>query len=320
MARTRDVVATTAGALVCAALLTGTAPPPADLCGARLTADVTLTSDLTCPGAGVALGPGVTLDLGGHTLRGSGPAGGTAVTGPPEGRATVRDGTVADWSVGVSAVRTGALDAVGLTVTATLYGAVQTAGPLRLEGATLVDNRVGVRCSGAGRATTGEDCTLVDTTVRGGPVGVDCYASRCALARVTLASHDTGLTQRGGHTDVVDSVVRGGRAGQETLEGSTRVLRTTYEDATTGLQLVRSTVELHDSVFRHNGTGVQADEATTDVPQDAVGNLFVDNRVALDSGSSVLTLRHNVATGDGRGIRAPYATQTGWNIGIEERP
>lgn len=304
-----------------AAALSGAAPPVPALCGSVLTSDVTLTADVTCPGAGVDLGPGVTLDLAGHTLRGAGTAGGTAVTGPAEGRASVRGGTLADWGVGVASILPGGLDVTDVTVTGTLYGAVQTSGELRLTRSALTDNRTGVRCSGAGRATTGSDCTLSDTTVTGGATAVDCYASRCTLTRATLEDADFGIAQVYGHVDVTDSLVRRCGRGQETVRGTATVLRTTFEENGNAIESVSSSVDLVDGVLRGNQGGYQSYGADgggdVSVPHEVAGTLFVDNGVALDSGSTLLSLRFNVATGTGRGIDAPWATQTGWNIGME---
>jgi hypothetical protein len=64
-------------------------------CGAMVSADTTLDSDLIdCPGNGIEIAASdVTLDLGGHTIDGTGPGLGV-VTGPGSSRVTVVNGTV----------------------------------------------------------------------------------------------------------------------------------------------------------------------------------------------------------------------------------
>src|SRR5262249_4175831 len=82
------------------------APPPRTVhCGDSISASVTLTTDLTCPGNGLIItAPDVTLDLGGHTIAGNGSNRGviigvgltSALTGD-----TVRNGTISRFSTGL---------------------------------------------------------------------------------------------------------------------------------------------------------------------------------------------------------------------------
>jgi hypothetical protein len=69
-------------------------------CGDTITEDLTLTTDLTCTGTGLRLGAGgLTIDLGGHILSGSGV--GFGVTG--DGYAvTVKNGTIRNFEVGIN--------------------------------------------------------------------------------------------------------------------------------------------------------------------------------------------------------------------------
>jgi hypothetical protein len=67
------VVAAAAGLLALAPAAPGEASPAPQRCGTVLTANTTLRADLTCTGDGLFLGAdGITLNLGGHVLRGSG--------------------------------------------------------------------------------------------------------------------------------------------------------------------------------------------------------------------------------------------------------
>ncbi len=65
----------TLAVVVAGALLGGVSPAGAVplACGTTITANTTLTSDLSCAGDGITIGaPGVVLDLGGHTITGGG--------------------------------------------------------------------------------------------------------------------------------------------------------------------------------------------------------------------------------------------------------
>ena len=70
-------------------------------CGDVITEDTTLDADLVdCPGEGIVIGASeITLDLGGHTVKGN--ATGYGIANGYYERVTVRDGTVRDFDVGV---------------------------------------------------------------------------------------------------------------------------------------------------------------------------------------------------------------------------
>lgn len=70
------------------------AAPALVRCGATVTTDTTLTRDLTCPGTGLRLAKGVTLDLGGHKLTARKAAIDVVATDGATFAAAVRNGTV----------------------------------------------------------------------------------------------------------------------------------------------------------------------------------------------------------------------------------
>lgn len=64
-------------------------------CGEVLTSSTTLSSDLTCPSDGLVIGrDGITLDLGGHTIRATTPQAGIGVDLADHSGVTVRNGTL----------------------------------------------------------------------------------------------------------------------------------------------------------------------------------------------------------------------------------
>jgi hypothetical protein len=80
---------------------TFTVTPPARRlnCGDVITEDTVLASDLTCAGNGLTIGAdGVTLDLGGHMITGSGTGTGIVVAA---GSATLLGGTVQEFATGI---------------------------------------------------------------------------------------------------------------------------------------------------------------------------------------------------------------------------
>lgn len=93
------LVALAAALLTSGGATAATAAGPAVVCGATLTEDAALTKDLYCPGRGVTLGPGVTLDLGGYKLQGN--TTGTAVTIPVGDRNAVVNGRIRDFATAV---------------------------------------------------------------------------------------------------------------------------------------------------------------------------------------------------------------------------
>jgi len=77
------------------------AAQPEVTCGATLTVDTTLTKTLKCPsGDGIILGPDVVLNLGGHSLIGSGSTG-VGVTVSSTGGNVIRNGKITNWGTGI---------------------------------------------------------------------------------------------------------------------------------------------------------------------------------------------------------------------------
>lgn len=89
----------TAALLAGAGAITADAAGPMVLCGATLNRDTVLTHDLYCPGRGVTLGPGVTLDLRGFKLQGN--TTGTAITVPVGDHNAVINGRIRDFATAV---------------------------------------------------------------------------------------------------------------------------------------------------------------------------------------------------------------------------
>src|SRR5262245_21696136 len=75
---------------------------PITACGQVVTTNAVLTTNLLCTGSGVVVGAsGITIDLKGFTLRGSGPYYG--IDDPGYDRVTVKNGVLRNFDVGVYA-------------------------------------------------------------------------------------------------------------------------------------------------------------------------------------------------------------------------
>jgi hypothetical protein len=134
--------------------MAGTGVAHADVaCGQPVTEDAVLDRDLVCLGDGVELTTAdVTLDLGGHTIRGAG--GGTGIRVRPCGQAgalTVQNGAVHGFGVGVHiAVESGCEHTVettveGLSITANETGVLggigfEQVGPVVVRGNRIREN------------------------------------------------------------------------------------------------------------------------------------------------------------------------------------
>src|SRR5215467_5390663 len=71
------------------------------VCGQVVTSDLTLTTDLIgCPGDGLIVEANVTVNLNGHTIRGSGQGVGVLARGD---RVTVMNGTITNFGTGLDA-------------------------------------------------------------------------------------------------------------------------------------------------------------------------------------------------------------------------
>jgi len=86
--------------LGCLLILAGPTATADDLCGATILDDLKLDHDLICTGAGLIVGAdGITIDLNGHTIMGSGSDVGVAVTGRTD--VSIRGGTITNFAVAV---------------------------------------------------------------------------------------------------------------------------------------------------------------------------------------------------------------------------
>jgi hypothetical protein len=140
---------------VCAPATAGAAPgsAPEPACGAVVTTDVTLTEDLLdCPGDGLVVGAsGITIDLAGHSLTGSGVfTSRSGIDNEEHDGVTVLGGSISGFAAGVRAYR--ATDGVvrDLQVSSALEGvSLDGTSGFEVVGNRFTNHRTGVRLRGA---------------------------------------------------------------------------------------------------------------------------------------------------------------------------
>ena len=192
-------------------------------CGDTITADVTLTANVTgCPGDGlIVAGNGVLVDLNGHVVSGSGIGSGIVVTGTD---VTVVDGFVRSFAFGVrsSGDRT---RLSGLTVTGNGIGVVA------LAQSGVVDNSVLAQNTGNGLTARGAGWTVADSMIldNGGAGLSFFFAGQATIKRNSVAGNAGSGIEFLAHVDqsvIADNgVARNGGHGILVADSTTQVLR-----------------------------------------------------------------------------------------------
>jgi hypothetical protein len=174
------------GAIALGALPASASAGPGDVaCGAVVTNDVQLDTDLDCPGAGLIVGaPGIAIDLAGHTVRGSGTGVGIENPGEHDG-VTIRGGTVRDFTIGIDllAMDQGRVD--GVTVAGNSVGVtVQRSAGVELDRVTATDNSFsGIEVNFSEHTTVRR--SIVTGSSQGGIIDRASFASRYERNEVT---------------------------------------------------------------------------------------------------------------------------------------
>ena len=274
-----------AAAAVVAGTLSSAGPAGAagPSCGDVLTADTTLTADLSCPGdALVVAAPGVTLDLGGHTISGPGIrqfSNETGVTVSATG-VMVRNGTIQDFSSGVtsSAERT---DVNGLNLLRTGWGARFESDGNRFRGNLVFATPTGVRISGSANVVEGNALRRTGN----GVVVADGWDNRVVgNSIVGDGDQDIGIfvLSSSDRTEVVGNSVSG-------QPHSVGIRATGFDSRVTGNQVFGN----------HDGISVRWGTVTRNM---VFSNL--DDGIDLETSASVV-VSGNTAFGNGElGIRA----------------
>jgi hypothetical protein len=180
-------------------------------CGSVVTESTTLTTDLFCAGDGlIVTAPGITVDLGGHLIRGPGSDRNSTERGVVAAApgATVRNGRIQDFGVGVR-LAAGVTEVTGLTLVDNTVGVSIASGRNRVRGNAFTGNGGAVVMSG--------DVNLVEGNAlhrNGAGMFVAGFSNHIAANGIVGDDgHDFGITVFGVQTRVTGNRVSHYRAG-----------------------------------------------------------------------------------------------------------
>lgn len=271
----RRIALLTAGGLAAAGVVTGGGPALAATsltCGAHLTTDTKLTADLTCPaGDAVTFDAGVTLDLRGHRLTGSG----NIVIPPGVEGAVIRNGTLQ-----------------GLTVAVGDFGDPSSATVRRV---TMRDRGVS--------ATVGT--AVVERSRFVGGAGVNSFYGR---VRVSDSFLDGGGVSGGMsyETSVTRSTIRNADTAMACSEASCSITDSRLENNDVVYRGWESGMTMTGNVIRNNGTGYTTQDSVGQAdnrPDVVANNRFAGNDVAMHMGPGAsVNVQGNRFTGNRRGV------------------
>src|SRR4051812_22553598 len=212
MSRFRSVAAAVAGT-ACGVLLLA-APAPAKkttvVCGQVITTDIQVANDLTnCPGSGLVVGaPGITIDLGNHTIDGDGSGADAGIdnTAGHDG-VTVLRGAVREFNIGLAFVDSDDADIEQIN-------ADDNAGGVLLNGARITVSHTSASDNASvGLSAVNAPDLRIDhgdfnrNRTNGGVVLTN--VDRGVVTHVEADDNDTsGLTLQAGSDDVVVDYVR----------------------------------------------------------------------------------------------------------------
>ena len=276
--------------LLTLALLPGDASARHLQCGERVTEDVRLDSDLRdCPGAGLVIGAdGVTVDLGGHTIDGTGRSTGivNGYGGDGHRGVLVRNGTVSGFKVGVRSGGRG-FELRRLTVTRNATGGVVLRGSqCAVVRSTITDNGYGHGIS----VTSAKGCRIDANRVTG-HLGAGVIASRST--DVTIEDNRVGASRRAG--------IMLARTGESTVErniaSGNEIGISLFDRSNTNVVRRNSvTMNVTGIALTFGGTGNRIEQNTVSASKGAAIRL-------AETGSSNLVLRNLVTLSAEDGIQ-----------------
>ena len=238
------------------------APSPSVTCGATITSDVRLDTDLiNCPGSGLVIGAsGITIDLRGHTIDGTGDGFGIENPGGYD-EVTIERGTITDFAIGVVVFDTTASSVERITATGNLEGfAVQRAVDAELDRVAAVDN-----------AANGLSVSFSDGTI---------------VSRATVTGN--------GHGGIVDRASTGSRYVRNHVTGNAFGIEISQTEAAQ-LERNASSGNNGDGIrIGFDATGVQLDRNRTDANADnglvveEPGNTVSRHRASGNGGNDII--------------------------------
>jgi hypothetical protein len=198
---------------------------PITSCGQVVTTNALLTADLVCTGDGVVVAAsGITIDLGGHTMRGDRSPGHDGIDDSGAfDRVTVKNGVVRNFQSGIYAISHA--DGFGVS---------------------------GVVVSGSafGSYVVGDAASITSSTFAGNVVGIDIFGDSASVTATTVAGNDVqGILVTGDALAVKSSTVSGNGASGISVEGNRASVRssTLTGNAVDGVDIVGDSASVSSS-------------------------------------------------------------------------
>ncbi|MBB2924438.1 NosD domain-containing protein [Cellulomonas cellasea] len=310
--------------------------PQQPACGATLTTDTTLTEDLVCAsGDGLRLVGPITLDLGGHTVRGPGGDRGVGILFDNAMNQVVRNGTVEGWGSGFKGwnefpegsvvastlsellVRDNEDGVTGFTaeldITRSRFADNVTglrsalSSTVRVDRSTFARNGVAVH-SGAQVAVTGSNFVDNELALNATDGAVEVTSSR-------FARNTTTADEFIGYLVLTDNTITGSEVGITGGSFGTTVLTSnTFRRNVVAVDVVDN-VTLRGNDFVGNGTAVRAvDPNEVGATADLDGDTFRRNGDAVHATAFARIANVTAVRNTGWGIYAPNAADGGGNV------
>jgi large repetitive protein len=260
-------------------------------CGQVLTASITLSNDLlACAGDGLVIGAGgITVDLNGHTVQGTGL--GVGVRNPGHGDVTIRNGTIRHFDSGVSLQPGTQRNTVaGISFDQTELAALQLTDA---DGNQVRDNHVSGFSGVAFHVTNGSSSNFVghNTIAAGNGEGlvVEGGSDHNRLEGNGLAgSSDSGIrVDFSSNTSIIGNLVAGGSDAAITMTGAPRsVVQSNHVHGVgdAAILLTDSTA----NVVRFNKLGQSADAG---VILSGVTDSLIKGNTMSHAGDAAISLR-----------------------------
>lgn len=330
----------TVGVLVPTATANAAAPVVAT-CGATLTTDAYLTSDLTCTGQkGLTIGGNIRLDLRNHKLTGPGSSSNSEGIAILNGyKPQVSNGTVQNWGIGILFddpydLATGSPTVTNVSFRSNSTGiALGTYAQWVIDKSKFLNNGTGVGSGFNAHATITNSIfrgnqtavyiddsgvTLSTSVVDRNTTGVYCYEAYCELSGVTITNNQVGASIGFiGPLKITRSIIAGNAAG--VVSSLLTTVDLTYNAFTRNKTAV-TLAEGYGTIFRNSFTSndigiasVYAYEAA-DVSRTIEANVAINNGDAFYLTGAGDKLKANTAKRNHRfGIYAPHAIDLGGN-------
>ncbi len=225
-------------------------------CGQFITVDTTLENDLlNCPGDGILIdGNNVTLNLGGHTVDGTGSGDGISIVGTAD--VNVENGVVRDFANGVQISQTLRTTVEDVTVVASRGGAI---GVVASENTVIEDNTIRSGLTGISvlnSVTTQIEDNYVASATAG--IGVTTISS----PGEGVPPNSSGVTIEGNR--VIRSTSDGIRIGPA-VEEATVADNVAVRNGDDGIEVLSDGVTIEGNRANSNGDlGIEASAASVD--------------------------------------------------------